>query len=330
MQCPVCNTVNRDGAAFCGGCGGVLGQAPVLEPEVREDPTIIAPQPEIPTGTLVPCPRCGAAMSATTRRCTACDYGSIAATPVDDDRGRPVAIITVVASIVAVISLLAALYVWRTSGDAATAESNEPQDRTAATAELILDTEPATTTAPPTATAISVAPPATASLTATTTPTVPPTTQPITQATAPPTAPSSTAPPVTATPTTTSPPPPTTVPGDLDISGYTMTRPECDGAYIVSVGSYPPDDTGHIRDALVRFPGTNYLRTDQTCPSLRATFPDNAGTWAGKPIYMVVFGPYPLLQDACNQQTEARGLQPDAYTKVLEPTDDAINENPCE
>lgn len=108
-----------------------------------------------------------------------------------------------------------------------------------------------------------------------------------------------------------------------------MVQPSCDGSFIVSVGSFPPDTPGQILTALEQFPGTNYLRTDQTCSSLRAEFPDTAGSWAGKPIYMVVFGPYASLSDACSQQTIARANQPDAYAKMLESSAEPNNENPC-
>ncbi|MET0454095.1 MAG: serine/threonine-protein kinase [Mycobacterium sp.] len=66
------------------------------------------------------------------------------------------------------------------------------------------------------------------------------------------------------------PPAPVVVPGDLGLS-IPMTRPACDGTGIVVLynavtpGAYVEE----IGQALASHPGASYLRTDQSCPSLR-------------------------------------------------------------
>jgi serine/threonine-protein kinase len=153
--------------------------------------------------------------------------------------------------------------------------------------------------------------------TSTSRPSLPPTTTPVTETTVPTTtaAPATTAPPAAATTVpsgaaTTTPPvaPSTTVFGDLGFPGLPMTRPACDGSYITIVASLFGSDVAALTaDALAEYPGTQYLRTDQTCPSLR---PDVDGF----PIYVVYFGPFRGTNEAC----PARALGPaDAYVKQL-------------
>lgn len=102
------------------------------------------------------------------------------------------------------------------------------------------------------------------------------------------------------------------VPGDLGVTGVAMSRPACDGRYIVMVGSalnpdsYPSD----VAAQLAKYPGSSYLRTDQTCPSLR---PD----YNGSPIYSIYYGVYDTAQAACADRW--RGPS-DAYVKVLSTT----------
>lgn len=99
------------------------------------------------------------------------------------------------------------------------------------------------------------------------------------------------------------------VPGDLGIRGRPMQRPTCDGSFITIVASAvgdqaTPDGIAAVLDA---YPDSNYLRTDQTCSSLR---PDVDG----EPIYVVYFGPFAFDTDAC----AARAEGPDgAYAKEL-------------
>ena len=102
---------------------------------------------------------------------------------------------------------------------------------------------------------------------------------------------------------------PGAVPGDLAVPGRPMQRPDCDGSYITLVASSIGDQATarSIGALLERYPTTDYLRTDQTCSSLR---PDVDG----EPIYVVYFGPYPLVDDAC----AARASGPSgAYVKQL-------------
>lgn len=101
-------------------------------------------------------------------------------------------------------------------------------------------------------------------------------------------------------------------PNDLEIAGVTMTQPECDGSYITAVGaSVSSSDTrnkANIAKLLKRYPGSSYLRNDQTCDSL----------WPkadGAPIYVVYFGPYATKSEAC----DARDLGPKgAYVRPLD------------
>lgn len=126
----------------------------------------------------------------------------------------------------------------------------------------------------------------------------------------------------TTTTTTTTTVPPTTVPvttapgadddavpGDLAIPGRPMQRPTCDGSFITIIASAVGDDAtaDGIAAVLDAYPGSEYLRTDQTCSSLR---PDVDGA----PIYVVYFGPFAFDTDAC----AARAEGPDgAYAKEL-------------
>jgi serine/threonine-protein kinase len=159
----------------------------------------------------------------------------------------------------------------------------------------------AATTAPPVATDVPDA----------TTPAPMPDLQATTAPTAPPTSP----PPATAPPT--NPPPPTTAPGaepdavlgDLAIPGRPMQAPPCNDSYITIVASAVGDQASAagLANVLDTYPGSNYLRTDQTCPSLN---PDVDG----EPIYVVYFGPFVIASDAC----AARANGPDgAYARQL-------------
>lgn len=128
----------------------------------------------------------------------------------------------------------------------------------------------------------------------------------------------------TTTPTTTAPttvPPTTVVPttapgaadgavaGDLAVPGRPMQRPPCDGAFITILASpIGAQATGEsVAAVLDQYPGSNYLRTDQTCRSLRADVD-------GQPIYVVYLGPFAVDSDAC----QARAEGPDgAYARQL-------------
>ena len=103
---------------------------------------------------------------------------------------------------------------------------------------------------------------------------------------------------------------PATVLGDLGIA-QPMSRPACDGQFVVMVGSMvdPVRYAEQTVEVLGAFPGSQYLRTDQTCPSLRASVN------GVDPIYSVYFGPFPSSDSACNQRAALGG---DAYVKVLD------------
>jgi serine/threonine-protein kinase len=102
---------------------------------------------------------------------------------------------------------------------------------------------------------------------------------------------------------------PTTVPGDLMVRGRPMSKPACDGRYITIVGSsISPDHwLTDVTRALDAHPGSEYLRTDQTCGSLRPSVDGNA-------IYSTYFGPFGTREEAC--AARARGPA-DAYVKQL-------------
>lgn len=100
-----------------------------------------------------------------------------------------------------------------------------------------------------------------------------------------------------------------TVPGDLGVPGRPMHRPVCTGAYITVLGSNVASRTSAagIAQLLEQYPGSEYLRTDQSCRSL-----DRSAE--GEPIYVVFFGPFPEQSDACI----ARAQGPDgAYARRL-------------
>ncbi|MEO9327512.1 serine/threonine-protein kinase [Gordonia aurantiaca] len=118
-------------------------------------------------------------------------------------------------------------------------------------------------------------------------------------------------------------PPPTTTqaapsvgsgPGDLGVS-VPMSRPACDGTGIVVVGNAtsPGSYASEVQAYLDRFPGSNYLRTDQSCPSLRQRSDE------GNPIYAVYFVAGPTLGDICTLRNQIGG---DAYGKWLDTTSD--------
>ena len=153
----------------------------------------------------------------------------------------------------------------------------------------------APTSAPPSSAVESTASSTTNAATTTPPTTTPPTTQP---------------PPVTAAPATTAPgSDPDTVPGDLGVAGRPMQRPGCDGTVITVLASAIGDQATaeSIAAVLDRYPGSNYLRTDETCSSLNAAS-------GGEPIYVVYLGPFASATDAC----AARADGPDgAYARRL-------------
>ncbi len=151
----------------------------------------------------------------------------------------------------------------------------------------------------PVTTVVATAPPA---------PTLPPTAPPTAATTAPPATEAPLAP-TTLQPTTV--PLPTAAPeqGDLGVPGHPIQRPPCDASAITILGAAIGGEAspGGLASFMDRYPGSNYLRTDQTCRSL--TQSKN-----GEPIYIVYFGPFPLAQDAC---TARAGGPADSYVRTL-------------
>jgi serine/threonine-protein kinase len=88
-----------------------------------------------------------------------------------------------------------------------------------------------------------------------------------------------------------------------------MQAPPCNDSFITVVASAVGDQASAagIANVLETYPGSNYLRTDQTCPSLNPSVD-------GEPIYVVYFGPFVVAGDAC----AARANGPEgAYAREL-------------
>jgi hypothetical protein len=83
------------------------------------------------------------------------------------------------------------------------------------------------------------------------------------------------------------------VPGDLGIPGVPMTQPPCDGQYVTVLASAKNTTAAAMQRDLESFPGSHYLRTDQTCPSLNSPASD------GAPLYRIYAGPYADAAQAC-------------------------------
>lgn len=105
-------------------------------------------------------------------------------------------------------------------------------------------------------------------------------------------------------------PPVHTLPGDLAVS-RPITRPACNGQFVVFVGAAvrPPTYQTEVQHLLDTYPGSEYLRAHDTCPSLRAR--NNAGN----EIYGVYFGPFTTHELACRTQDSWGGA---SYVKVLD------------
>lgn len=107
-------------------------------------------------------------------------------------------------------------------------------------------------------------------------------------------------PPATAAPATTAPGSDVgTVPGDLGVADRPMQQPTCDGGYIAVLASPIGEQAtaASLASVLDTYPGSNYLRTDQTCPSLTQSRD-------GQPIYVVFLGPFAVESDACTARAE--------------------------
>lgn len=173
-------------------------------------------------------------------------------------------------------------------------QAGAPVDSSTTTTTLAGTIVAASTGVPPTTTPAPMPDPSTVAGSTTIDPSLPPTT----------TSPTATS------PATTSPgAEPNAVPGDLAVPGRPMQRPGCDGSFITLIASAIGDQataTG-IANVLDAYPGSNYLRTDQTCPSLT---PEKDG----QPIYVVYFGPFAFASDAC--AARAQGTE-GAYARQL-------------
>ncbi|MCB0951118.1 MAG: serine/threonine protein kinase [Mycobacterium sp.] len=102
--------------------------------------------------------------------------------------------------------------------------------------------------------------------------------------------------------------------GDLGLR-QPIRNPMCNGQGIVVVGSVttPGRYAEGVQRLLDRYPGSSYLRTDQTCPSLRQATPE------GHPIYAVYLPGGTTGPQLCAAVNAVGG---DAYGKWLNYTDD--------
>ncbi|MDH3007875.1 serine/threonine-protein kinase [Gordonia alkanivorans] len=140
----------------------------------------------------------------------------------------------------------------------------------------------------------------------------------------PPQTPPAQTPPAQTPPTTAAspaPPPPIRSAGDLGLS-VPITRPACDGTGIVVVGNAvaPGAYAAEVQSFLDRFPGASYLRTDQSCASLRQQSDD------GNPIYAVYYVAGQTLGDICGLRNRVGG---DSYGKWLDNTTDPASFITC-
>lgn len=109
--------------------------------------------------------------------------------------------------------------------------------------------------------------------------------------------------------------------GDLGLT-QPISRPACDGQGIVILGSVttPGLYAAGVQRLLDAHPGAFYLRTDQTCPSLRAA------TEEGNPIYAVYRLGGVTQAQVCAAVRQSGG---DAYGKWLDSTTDPEEKITC-
>ncbi|MBE7193455.1 MAG: protein kinase [Gordonia polyisoprenivorans] len=122
--------------------------------------------------------------------------------------------------------------------------------------------------------------------------------------------------PTPTTPSVTTPSPAGSARAAFDLGLATpISTPTCDGTGIVVVGNAvdPSNYAGEVQGYLTAFPGSSYLRTDQTCSSLRAR-DDN-----GNPIYAVYQVAGRTTADICRLRNQIGGT---AYGKWLDNTTD--------
>lgn len=122
-----------------------------------------------------------------------------------------------------------------------------------------------------------------------------------------------------ATTTTTTPTTTTTLPGELGLTvaglAVPITQPPCDDSAITILFSAinPAVYAEEIGAKLAEYPGSSYLRTASTCPSLRPQL-------EGNDIYVVYFGPFADDELACDMRgagpIDAAGVF-ESYVKPL-------------
>jgi serine/threonine-protein kinase len=107
---------------------------------------------------------------------------------------------------------------------------------------------------------------------------------------------------------------PSRPPGDLGLA-RPMSSPDCNGQGIVILGNVttPGQYEAGIQRLLNQHPGASYLRTDQSCPSLRQASDE------GNPIYAVYRTAGTTTGQVCGAVRSAGG---DAYGKWLDTTTD--------
>lgn len=112
-------------------------------------------------------------------------------------------------------------------------------------------------------------------------------------------------------------------PTDADLGvGIPLSHPACDGSGVVILGSAvtPGRYDADVRNFLARFPAASYLRTDQSCSSLRQA------TEQGNPIYAVYQPAGKTQADICAAVRQAGG---NAYGKWLDQVTDPGYIIPC-
>jgi hypothetical protein len=116
-------------------------------------------------------------------------------------------------------------------------------------------------------------------------------------------------------------PPPAAASDSLPV-GVPITHPACDGTGIVVVGNAitPGRYTADVQQLLTEFPGSSYLRTNESCSSLRQA------SNAGNPIYAVYRVAGRTQEEVCAAVRSAGG---DAYGKWLDNTTDPSDVIPC-
>ncbi len=314
LKCSACGTDNRDGAAFCLGCGSRIEAAtPPSDSSASVTDAIWASTAADATVQSRKCGQCGVANRASDNFCKACGAAIAPAGPATTAPAGPATTVLPVAAapssptnrskapiiafaVAACLVLAGAGFVLLTGtgGDDDAAPAAQDDDGAALDdedrAEEESSTVPSSSVADEVDTTGSVA-----TVPAQVVPTT--TTQPPPQTTL-----------ASPPPATTAAPPPTTVPGDLGLA-VPMTRPPCDDTYITLLASSldPATDATAVGDALARYPGSAYLKTIETCPSLRPSVD-------GAEIYVVYLGPYLTESEAC----AARASGPsDAYVRIL-------------